>query len=125
MLLDGEYQPLYESDLRALGQLGLVLAGGKQPDEHIRLQQLLEYVQEMRLGIQDLTRTPGHKACAQYLMALSSDPNTVNYGDQVNCTEPYVCGKHALRCCAGMSACSFGNRTRTRSHHTLDQTSSL
>ena len=85
MLLDGEYQPLYASDTWALGQLGLALTGGKQPKEHQRLQNTKKYIQELEDGIHDLTRSPGHKDCAHYLMQLTTDDNAVNYGDQVSC----------------------------------------
>ena len=96
LLVDRKYQPLYESDVWALGQLGLVLAGGSQPEEHIRLQQTHEYMEEMRLGIQDLTCTPGHRACAEYLMALSCHDDSVNYGAQVSCADSLGLHHHAL-----------------------------
>lgn len=62
--------------------LGLLLTRGKQPDEHHRLQHTAENVQELQLGIHDLTCTPGHQACAQYLMDLTCDDDSVNYRDQ-------------------------------------------
>lgn len=64
--------------------LGLLLTRGKQPDEHHRLQHTAENVQELQLGIHDLTCTPGHQACAQYLMDLTCDDDSVNYRDQVS-----------------------------------------
>ena len=39
MLLGGKYQPLFTSDMWALGQLGLRLTGRQQPEEHRRLHQ--------------------------------------------------------------------------------------
>ena len=30
-------------------------------------------------------RSPGHKACAEYLMQLTIDDDAVNYGHQVSC----------------------------------------
>ena len=83
MLLDGEYQPLFASDVWALGQLALVLAGGSQPKEHVRLQNTQEYIQELQQGTQDLVRSPGHKACATYLMHLADDIPPPDYADEV------------------------------------------
>lgn len=84
LLLDGHYQPLFASDVWALGQLGLGLARGKQPEEHVRLQDSREYLQELELGIHDLTSSPGHKACGVYLMDLAQNKAAVNYGNQVS-----------------------------------------
>ena len=94
MLLDGEYQPLFASDVWALGQLALVLTGGSQPQEHVRLQNTQEYIQELQQGTQDLTRSPGHKACATYLMHLADDPPPPDYADEVT-FEPLPKGREA------------------------------
>lgn len=83
MLLDGEYQPLFGSDVWALGQLALTLVVGSQPPEHVRLQNTQEYLHELEQGTHDLTRSPGHKACATYLMDLAADVPPPDYADEV------------------------------------------
>ncbi len=67
-----------------LGAAGLGLAGGKQPEEHVRLQNSREYLQELEQDTNDLTPSPGHKACALYLLDLAQNKAAVNYGDQVS-----------------------------------------
>jgi hypothetical protein len=84
LLLDGHYQPLFASDVWALGQLGLGLAGGKQPEKRVRLQDSREYLQELEQGTNDLTSSPGHKACGVYLVDLAQNKAAVNYGSQVS-----------------------------------------
>lgn len=98
MLLEGEYQPLFTSDVWALGQLGLILIGGKQPKEHRRLQNSKKYIQELENGTYDLTCSPGHKACADYLTQPTIDDNAPNYGDQVSCFSPCMCIVFIVTC---------------------------
>lgn len=50
----------------------------------MRLQNSREYLQELEQGTNDLTSSPGHKACSAYLMDLAQNKAAVIYGSQVS-----------------------------------------
>ena len=72
MLMCVDYQPHFCSDVWALEQLASALTGGSQPEEHVRLQNTQEYIQELAQGTHDLTSSPGHTAYATYLTSPHS-----------------------------------------------------
>ena len=84
LLLDGEYQPLFPSDVWALGLLMLDLAGGKRPAEHIRLLYSPDYLQEVQQGSKDPRNNPGQKANLTYLMHQVDGTSSRDYADQVH-----------------------------------------
>lgn len=84
MLLDGEYQPLFCSDVWAWGQLALQMTGGEQPQEHVRLLNTKEYLEELEQGVDDPLNSPGQKAHFTYLMSLAACDAPADYADQVS-----------------------------------------
>lgn len=81
ILLDGEYQPLYSSDVWAFGLLALDLIGGSMPAQHSKLME--EYLEEVRRREDKPTTSLAQTKLFTYLMDLAADEPPEDYALQI------------------------------------------
>lgn len=81
MLVDGQYQPLFCSDVWAFGLLALELTGGSKPAEHTTLVE--EYLEEVRQQGHNPTTSPCQTKLFTYLMDLAAEQPPEDYADQI------------------------------------------